>query len=161
MTQSVVIAQWENGLSHCLSSPYGPGLISGCDGVFQGIFPWLIKHTWRGDGRQHVVTDFLLKGFKEYQNIQFLLPPPPPTTSMLMGLQEILRLKSYFRCHLFLAFEYDVSFESWVRQWLNYPIAERHTLPHKSHPRLSGGTELGWLLVRRNRASRWVPLASD
>jgi len=30
--------------------PHSRGSISGRGGVFQGIFPWLITNTWRGDG---------------------------------------------------------------------------------------------------------------
>jgi len=44
---------------------------------FQGFFPWLMTHTWRGDGpRQNIKNP--LKGYEEYEAKQLLLPSGPP-----------------------------------------------------------------------------------
>jgi len=51
----------------------GPAAIPSHGGEFQEMFPWLITHTWRGDGRRQVVTS-PLKGYEEYEAIQLLLP---------------------------------------------------------------------------------------
>ena len=56
---------------------HSPGSIPSHGGEFQGIFPYLFTHTWRGDGHRQVITD-PLKGYKEYEAIQLLQPSGSP-----------------------------------------------------------------------------------
>jgi len=48
---------------------HGPGLTPSHGGVFQGIFPRMIRHTWRGDGRRQLITN-PLKVYEEYRAAQ-------------------------------------------------------------------------------------------
>jgi len=49
-----MIAYWEN---ECISRSClrGPGSVPDRGGIFQGIYPWLITDTWRGDGHRQVI----------------------------------------------------------------------------------------------------------
>jgi len=53
--------------------PRSPGSIPSRGGEFRGIFRWLIKHTWRADGRRQAITS-PSKEYEEYEAIQLLLP---------------------------------------------------------------------------------------
>jgi len=75
--------------------PHGPGSTLDHGGLVQGSFPWLITHTWRGDGRRQVVTN-PLKGYESYEAAQ-----QDSDSDTLWRRKLAAVLSRIFICHIF------------------------------------------------------------